>query len=626
MDIPTELAEKLKRLPITPGVYQHRDGQGTVLYVGKAKNLRNRVRSYFGSQAPREGRLRIMIDKIQDVDIIVTDTEAEALILENNLIKELKPRYNINLRDDKTYPYIVIKREPFPRVFPTRRVIRDGSQYFGPYSDVQNMHRVLDAIRAVFPLRTCSLPLTEETIARGKYQTCLQFHIKKCLGPCVAAQSAASYDELVSQVIQVLNGKTKALQQDLQGQMAFAAKHHLFEEAALLRDRIQALEKYSAKQKMVDAEDVDRDLFAVAVDPNADLACGVIFLVREGKIIGRQQKMIRPLHDRSSEQLLQALLERYYAEAQFIPDEVWLSHPIEQPDVLESLLHEQKGRRVPLRVPARGEKAALLRMVVSNAALQLEELKLQYQKREEGRVPHAVVALQQDLGLSSLPRRMECFDISHLGGTGTVASCVVFIDGKPRKSAYRSFKIRTVTEGTPDDFASMQEAVFRRYKRMREEGAHLPDLIVIDGGKGQVSHAFAGLSAAGLASDIPMIGIAKRLEEVFRPGRSEPTLIPKASASLHLLQRIRNEAHRFAVTKQRQQRGKKDLSSALLSIDGVGPKTVTKLLTTFGSVKALQSVSEEALRATVGASTAQKICAYFDQPREAEDNQEKRKV
>ena len=239
----------------------------------------------------------------------------------------------------------------------------------------------------------------------------------------------------------IFDRETKALQQDLQEQMAFAAKHHLFEEAALLRDRIQALEKYSAKQKMVDAEDVDRDLFAVAVDPNADLACGVIFLVREGKIIGRQQKMIRPLHDRSSEQLLQALLERYYAEAQFIPDEVWLSHPIEQPDVLESLLHEQKGRRVPLRVPARGEKAALLRMVVSNADLQLEELKLQYQKREEGRVPHAVVALQQDLGLSSLPRRMECFDISHLGGTGTVASCVVFIDGKPRKSAYRSFRL-----------------------------------------------------------------------------------------------------------------------------------------------------------------------------------------
>ncbi len=613
---PTEntlLAEKLANLPARPGVYQHKDAGGQVLYVGKAKSLRSRVRSYFQESRPREGRLDIMIRKIADIEIIVTDTEAEALILENNLIKKLKPRYNINLRDDKTYPFICIKNEPFPRVFPTRRVQRDGSRYFGPYTDVKNMHLMLSTIRSLFKIRTCSLHLAPEPIAAGKYQVCLQYHIKKCLGPCVGEQTPEAYTQTIHQIEKLLNGHTRELIRLLEDEMQRLAGLMRFEDAAALRDQAVALKKYSEKQRMVSQDFVDRDVFALAVDREINTACGVLFKVREGTVVGRQHKYLRQIEDRTDEELMQAFLEHYYTESTFFPEEVLVSVLPTDIEPLEALLQENRGKKVPIKAPERGDKAGLNRMVESNAQLLLDEYKLQKAQQEEGRIPHAVKTLQRDLHMSALPRHIECFDISHLGGTGTVASCVVFEDGKPKKSAYRTFKIRSA-EGKPDDFASMHEVISRRYAKLLEENGPWPDLVVIDGGKGQLSSAAQALKEVDVYGKFTVVGLAKRLEEVFFPGDQESVMIPRTSASLQLLQRIRNEAHRFAVTFQRKQRTTSTLHSALHEIPGVGEKTARKLLKTFGSVKRVKEASFDELAGVIGQKTGEKVFAFFQTP------------
>lgn len=606
------LAEKLLHLPTGPGVYQHKDASDTVLYVGKAKNLRNRVRSYFQEGRPRDARLTALVSKVADVEVIVTDTEAEALILENNLIKKLKPRYNVNLKDDKTYPWICIKNERFPRIFPTRRVVRDGSKYFGPYADVKNMKRVLDAIRSIFKLRTCSLNLAPEPIAAGKYQACLEYHIKKCAAPCIGAQSEAEYDETIARIEKLLNGHTRELKTLLAADMQRLAADRRFEEAAERRDQIRALDVYAEKQKIVSPDAVDRDVFALCTEREEDVACGVIFKIREGKLIGRQHHYLRRLEGRSEAELMQSLLERYYTEAAFFPDEVHLSVAPEDPAVIEAFLREHRGRKVALKVPERGEKAALLEMAEANARLLLDEWKLQKAQQAEGRVPHAVEALERDLRLPRQPRRIECFDISHLGGTGTVASCVVFEDGKPKKSEYRHYKVRTVEEGKPDDFQSMREVIGRRYGRLLEENGPWPDLVVIDGGKGQLSSAVEALKAAEVYGKFPVVGLAKRLEEVFFPGDTQSILIPRTSASLQLLQRVRNEAHRFAVTFQRKQRQLKTLNTELLDIPGVGAATARKLLRHFGSVKRVRAADESALTEVAGKAAARRVRGYFD--------------
>lgn len=606
------LDDKLANLPTRPGVYQHKDAEGKVLYVGKAKNLRTRVRSYFQDKRPRDGRLQALVRKIVDVEVIVTDTEAEALILENNLIKKLKPRYNVLLKDDKTYPYICIKNERFPRVFPTRRVVKDGSRYFGPYTDVKNMKRVLKVIQSIFKLRTCSLNLAPEPIAAGKYQPCLEYHIKKCAAPCVGYQSEASYSNTIQQIEQLLNGKTRTLIALLKDEMKRLAGEMKFEEAAEMRDQVKALEKYSEKQRIVSQDFDDRDLFALHRDAEENVAVGVLFKVREGKVVGRQHKYLKGIEGSPDAELMQTLLERHYTDTTFFPDEVLLSHAPAEPEALEGLLREARGKKVPLRVPERGDKAGLLRMVEANAELLMGEYKLAQQAREEGRIPHVVKALQRDLHLPKLPRRMECFDISHLGGTGTVASCVVFEDGKPKKKDYRTYKIRTVEVGKPDDFQSMREVLTRRYKRILEENGPWPQLVVIDGGKGQLSSAVEALQEVGVYGKFPVVGLAKRLEEVFFPGDSEAKLIPRTSSSLQLLQRIRNEAHRFAVTFQRKQRQLKTLHSELMDIPGVGEKSVRKLLKTFGSVKKVKATEEAALAEVVGPALAKKVRGYFD--------------
>lgn len=606
-----QLQQKLRHLPATPGVYQHLDAQGKVLYVGKAKNLRARVRSYFQAARPRDGRLDILISKIADVEVIVTDNEAEALILENNLIKRLRPRYNVHLRDDKSYPFICIKRERFPRVFPTRRLRRDGSKYFGPYTDVKSMRLMLKTIKDVFKLRSCNLFLSEANIRAGKFQPCLDYHIQKCAAPCVGYETEEHYNQTIAQVERLLNGKTRALIALLKDEMARLAAAHQFEEAAVLRDRIKALEKYSEKQKVVSDDQADRDVFALAIDEQEDVAMGVIFQVREGTLVARRHKVIRPAADIEPAELMQRLLEDAYAEATFFPEEVLLSHAPAESEPLGELLRAGRGRKVPLKTPERGEKAALLKMAEANAELLLGEWKLQREKAGEERLPKSIRALEKDLRLRKPPRRIECFDISHLGGTGTVASCVVFEEARPKKSEYRTYKIRSVEEGRVDDYQAMREVIERRYRRNLEENGPWPDLVVIDGGKGQLNAAVEALRAVDVYGKFPVVGLAKRLEEVFFPGDKESVMIPRTSASLRLLQRVRDEAHRFAVKQQQKQRELSTLQTELLEIDGVGPKTARKLLKAFGSVRQVAQASEPELVEVVGPVAASRVHSYF---------------
>ncbi|PSQ93265.1 MAG: excinuclease ABC subunit C [Bacteroidetes bacterium SW_4_67_19] len=609
------LQKKLDHLPPDPGVYKHLDDEGRVLYVGKAKNLRSRVRSYFHQSRPRDGRIRAMLKKVADLDVIVTDTEAEALILENNLIKEHQPRYNVNLKDDKTYPYICVKNERFPRVFPTRTLEKDGSDYFGPYTDSSNMKEVLGVVRSAFKLRTCKLDLEQEKIDAGKYDVCLEYHIENCKGPCEGYQSEADYNETIEQVKQLLRGHVDALTDRLEEEMERAAEGKDYEKAARRRDQIEALRKHAEKQKIVAEDRADRDVFAVHTDREEGLGVGVVFKVREGKVIGRQERRFERVEGRPDEELLLAFLENYYADAAFVPGEVLCSHdpdaaPADDAAALRALLREKNGRKVPIRVPQRGDKASLVRMTKSNAKLLAGEWKLQKLKRGEKRVPHSVKALQESLRLDDLPRRIEAFDISHLSGSETVASLVVFKDGKPRKSDYRTFKIRSA-EGTADDYAAMREVVRRRYRRVRDEDGPWPDLVVIDGGKGQLSSAVESLREKDVYGRFPVIGLAKRLEEVFTPGDSDPKLIAKDSTALQLLQQVRDEAHRFAVTYQRKRRKNETLRSELLDIDGIGPKTAQSLLQAFGSVKRIRELDEATLAEEVGPAKAGTVARYF---------------
>jgi len=613
---PESLREKLDNLPTEPGVYKHLDDDGDVLYVGKAKNLRSRVRSYFQDSRQRSGRIEVLVKKAKDVEIIITDTEAEALILENNLIKKLQPRYNVNLRDDKTYPYICIKNERFPRVFKTRTVKKDGSKYFGPYTNVKQMNQMMDAIRSVFQLRTCKLSLDPEPIEDGRYDVCLQYHIDNCKAPCVGKQAHEDYLQTIEQVEKLLNGQTKELIDLLKEEMEAQSEQMNFEEAAQIRDQIQALKKYSEQQKVVSDDFEDRDVFALHVDRDEAIGCGIVFQVREGKMINRHHKYLRRIEGRADEELMLSFIEDYYADANFYPNEILLSqdpneHPAQDTHALEELLKKEKGRQVSIQVPQRGEKASLVRMGTSNAKLLVGEWKTQQMKRERDRIPQSVKALGEELRMDDPPRRIDGIDVSHLGGTETVASCVVFTDGTPRKSDYRTYKIRSTEEGRPDDFKAMREVIERRYRRMLEEDGPWPDLLVVDGGKGQLSSAVEMLKKVDVYGRFPVIGLAKRLEEIFTPGDSDPVLIGKDSPALQLLQKVRNEAHRFAVTYQRKRRKNKTLQSELLDIHGIGEKTAQKLLSHFGSVAKVKDAPADEVADVVGPAKADKIESYY---------------
>ncbi len=583
------LSQKLANLPDRPGCYLFKDQTGKVIYVGKALILKNRVRSYFHTSRPEHPKLTALVRKITDLEWIITDSEVEALILENTLIKEHKPRYNINLRDDKTYPFIRITNEDFPQVFVTRKIIRDGSQYFGPYTDVKNVRFTLKTLFRIFPIRTCKFDLNPETIARGKVSLCLDYYIKKCQGPCQSLQSREDYQAMINRVRRFLKGKTDDLVKELQAEMKSAAESLEFEEAARQRDKLAALEQYRNSQKVVQSDARDRDVLTMAREDNE--ACVVLFKVREGKIIGRIHYFLSNVEWQEEGEILEQFISQYYAATDDLPQEIMLPAVIGTAGLVEQMLSDRSQRRVNLVVPKIGDKLKLIGLGQKNARYLLDDLRLQRQKSRDF-VPHAVNALQRDLRLESVPRHIECFDISNIQGTDAVASMVYFEDGKPKKSEYRKYKI--TVKDSPDDFAMMREVVRRRYTRILQEGKKLPDLIMVDGGKGQLSSAVGVLRELGLDT-VPVIGLAKRLEEIFRPGLPEAQMLPRSSSGLRLLQQLRDEAHRFAVTFHRERRSKRTLVSELEAIPGIGEKRRSALLQIFGSVKKIKQLDTETL-------------------------------
>ncbi|MFZ2323911.1 MAG: excinuclease ABC subunit UvrC [Ignavibacteriaceae bacterium] len=600
----SKLEVNLKNLPVSPGVYQFLNKNGKVIYVGKAKSLKNRVRSYFHENITSAKTLAL-VKKINDLQIFVTDSELEALILENNLIKELKPRYNVNLKDDKSFPFIKVTNELFPRIYPTRRVINDGAKYFGPYTDVRSMRSSLRMINQIFKIRSCKLDLTEKNIADKKFKVCLDYHIKKCDGPCEAFITSKTYNSMVDEVIKLLKGKTDDLIKDLKNKMDKASANLEFEKAAELRDKLNQLDSLSSKQKIVSDDFEDRDIFAIAFE-GKDSTCAV-FNVRSGKLIGKKQLKLSIEEGEELPEIYSAAIKFYYNDFVEIPREIILEILPADSDALMEWLKMKSNKRIKIIVPQRGDLKSLVKMCKGNASLQLKEIQLQRMKNL-GNAPYSLSALQRDLRLKNLPRKIECFDISNLQGTDSVASMVVFEEGKPKKSLYRKFIIKTV-EG-PDDFSSMREVIERRYSKLKEENHSLPDLIMVDGGKGQLSSAVEILDNLGFVN-YNIIGLAKRLEEVFFPGNSEPESIPKTSSGLKLLQQVRDEAHRFAITFHRDRRSKRIIKTELTDIPGIGKETANRLLQSFGSLETIKNLPIEDIAKLIGKRKAELLNSYF---------------
>ena len=576
---------KLGALPAGPGVYLMKDEAGKVLYVGKAKNLRSRVRSYFqGSAAAERGpRIQALMARVADVDCIVTETEGEALILEASQIKAHHPRYNINLKDDKKYPFIRITDEAYPRIFWTRDLVRDGSRYLGPYSNARHMRTMLDVMHKVFPVRSCRYDLPDP-----KVKLCMEYQIRRCEGPCEDLVSREQYRSTVSQATRFLRGDKTGVIRELKARMEAAAGQQRFEQAARHRDQIRALELYQSRQKVVLEEKVDRDVVGLArLD---DEACCVVLEIREGRLVGEKHHFLGGVMEAADAEVLSAFLRQFYLQTDFIPREVHVSHDLEDADHISAwLTGKGEGPRVEVAAYQRGLKARAQDMADSNAAHLMEERRLKREARRD-RVPQSVQALQRDLGLDRLPRRIEGVDISTFQGSDTVGSVVVMADGKPRRSEYRHFRIRG-GEGLPDDFAAIREVVERRFRGLTERGEPYPDLLMIDGGKGQLSSAMEALAALGV--DRPaVVGLAKRLEELFLPGHADPVVLPRTSASLRMLQVLRDEAHRFAVSYHRKLRARRTLGSGLDGVPGIGPSRRRALLQAFGSVRRLREAEE----------------------------------
>ncbi|MGH7496596.1 MAG: excinuclease ABC subunit UvrC [bacterium] len=602
----TPLQDKLENLPAKPGVYQFKDRTGKIIYVGKAKVLRTRVRSYFQDRRPLDPKTWRLVSRIADLEAIVTDSEMEALILEMNLIKEYKPRYNVNLRDDKSYPYIRVTNEMFPRIFPTRKVINDGSQYFGPYTDVGQMRSLLRTVKRIFPIRSCNYNFTPEIIAKKKYKLCLDYYIKKCDGPCEGLISADDYGKVVKQVVDFINGRGKKVVVEMQEKMQQLAEHRLYEQAAKMRDRIRFIEEFQYRQKVVTDDMTDRDIVAVAMEDED--AAGAVFKVRDGKIIGRQHYYLAGVFQEAYENVVASFTKQFYLKAEFVPEEIYLPCEIAEGEEVQAWLAARRGGPVKLLTPKLGQKAKIVEMCAKNARLLLQELQLQ-KMQVKLKVPHSVAALQRDLHLENPPRRIECFDISNIQGTDAVAAMVTFTDGRPKKSDYRKFKIRN--KQTPDDFAMMAEAIARRYSGSLSKKMPLPDLILVDGGKGQLNTALEVLQK--LDVKIPLAALAKRLDEVFVPGAAEAQNIPRHSSGLKLLQQLRDEAHRFGVTFHRALRTKRTTVSELNKISGIGPSRRNALIKFYGSVEAVRQASVDELTLVKGITPdlAQRVWDYF---------------
>ena len=595
-----ELREKIAILPDTPGVYMYFDAARTVIYVGKAKNLKRRVSSYF-NRTHDVLRTNLLVRNIADMKYIVVPTEQDALNLENSMIKEYKPRYNVLLKDDKSYPWIVVTNEMYPRVFLTRQHIRDGSRYYGPYTNTAVARTVLDFIGKLYPVRTCRIPITPEYLARGKGRLCLQYHIKKCKGCCTGEIDHTTYNGYIDRIRQILRGETQELMAYLRDEMGTLAAEMRFEEAQELKESYKLLENYRSKSVIVSQTVNDIDVFGFDDDGSKDVYVNYMH-VRRGAVVRSVTLRYRRSLEEDRAQILGYAMEeiRQTLGAQY--DEVVVA---EAPEV------EMPG--VSFTIPRRGDKAKLLEVSERNARQnRVDDLKHMERHDPEARTERLLERIKSDFRLSELPHHIECFDNSNIQGTNPVASCVVFKDGKPSKRDYRHFNIKTV-EG-PDDFASMKEVLTRRYTRLVQEGEPLPQLIVVDGGKGQLSAAVEALDDMGLRGTIAVVGIAKRLEEIYFPGDSVPLYIDKNSETLRVVQHLRDEAHRFGITHHRNRRSKGQIVGALDGIKGIGPKTAEALLQHFKSVKRIREASEADIAAVVGASKARLVLAALSQP------------
>ncbi len=589
--------EKLKLLPENPGVYIMKDAAGKIIYVGKAVVLKNRVRQYFQSSRNHTPKVRAMVAKVADFEFIMTASEVEALILECNLIKKHRPRYNISLKDDKSYPYVkVTLQDDFPRVFLTHHIRKDGARYFGPYTNVTAVHESLKLLRRLFPLRNC------KTL---QDRPCLEYHIKRCLAPCAGKISKEEYGAMIRSVLMFLEGRTVDVEKELEYRMKKAAEAYHFELAARLRDQLAAVKKVAEKQNIVTGAG-DQDAIGMARSEIG--VCVQVFFIRSGKMIGREHFLLQGSEDESDEALLAAFLQQYYHRATFIPREILLPMDLAEVSLLETWLAEKKGAKVQLLVPQRGTKHDIVAMAASNAEKFLSDEAARI-RQANAQTLGAVEELGRYLGLKNPPNRMECFDISHIQGSETVASMVVFEGGLPKKSDYRRFKINS-TEGKPDDFLSMREVTQRRYGDLPE--SELPDLIVIDGGKGQLSSALEIIRGAG-HKDVPVVGLAKQFELVFREGESDPVVLPRHSQALYLIERIRDEAHRFAITYHRNLRGKRNLVSVLDHIVGIGPARRKSLWSTFGTIAKIKAASVDELAQAPGMNrpAAEAVYQFF---------------
>ena len=587
METPS-LSVQIQTLPEGPGVYQYYDKNGRILYVGKAKNLKKRVASYFTKKHDSH-RIGVMVKKIHDIQHIVVQSESDALLLENNLIKKHQPRFNIMLRDDKTYPWICIKNERFPRVFPTRRLIKDGSEYYGPFTTFKTVNTLLDLIKSLYPLRTCNYDLAEEKIQNGKYRVCLEYHLGNCKGPCEALQGEEEYNRNISAIREIVKGNFKDSLNQFRQQMKEHSDNMEFEQAQLIKNKIDVLENYQSRSTVVNPRINNVDVFSVVSDEGYGY---VNFLqISHGAIIRSHTIEMKKKLDESDKELLELGIIEIRQRFNSNSKEIYVPFKV---DVGEDIL---------ITVPQLGDKKKIVEMSVRNARYfrqeQFKQMKIVDPDRHVNRI---MAQMKEDLRLTKEPRHIECFDNSNIQGTNPVAACVVFKNGKPSKKDYRKFNIKTV-EG-PDDFASMEEVVYRRYKRLLMEEEPLPELIIVDGGKGQLSSGVKALETLGLRGKIAIIGIAKRLEEIYYPGDSIPLYLDKKSETLKIIQQLRNEAHRFGITFHRNKRSKTALNTELEAIPGIGDKTVVELLTHFGSLKRIKEATKEELAQVVGKSKA----------------------
>ena len=601
MTVSDHLRSKIRTLPDKPGVCQYYDAEKVVIYVGKAKSLKKRVVTYFTRQKYESGKTAVLVRKIRDLKYIVVDTEWDALLLENSLIKKYQPRYNVQLRDDKSFPWICIKKERFPRVFPTRTIKQDGSKYYGPYASVKMMNAILDLIRRLYPLRNCNYNLSEENIKAKKFKICLEYHLGNCLGPCEDLQSEEDYDLQVKHIRDIIKGNIYSLMKHFKSLMKEHADKYQFEKAQLIKDKIVLLEKYKAKSVIVNPSIDQTDVFSIASD---EKAAYVNYLkVVKGAIVQSHTIELKKKIEEEDEDLLALaignLMERFESTAReiIVPFRLGIADSI-------------KDQTLRFLVPQRGDKKKLLELSQQNARhYQLNKNKIIHDQSRLANVTRPLEQLKRDLRLKEIPRHIECFDNSNIQGSFPVAAMVVFKNGNPRKREYRHYNIKTV-EG-PDDYASMEEVVLRRYRRLIEEKSPLPQLIVVDGGKGQLSAAIKSLEKLNLVGSIGIIGIAKRLEEIYFPNDPVPLYLDKRSESLKILQRLRNEAHRFGITHHRNKRVKETVKSELLNIKGIGGTTATTLLRHFRSVKNIKAADKEEIQEIIGAVKGEVVHEYF---------------